>query len=93
MTGTYARKNFRKRLTMSNGCVTPEGRLSDRALMLLKLLKERGKLMDTDIAELTQRPLFQVRSSLRELTNAGFLKQDGSYYLLTEKAEEAILQT
>jgi DNA-binding IclR family transcriptional regulator len=73
--------------------VSPDGRLSDRALMLLKLLKEKGKLTDIEIAELTQRPLFQVRSSLRELTSAGFLKQEGAHYLLTEKAEEAISKT
>jgi DNA-binding IclR family transcriptional regulator len=75
---------------MSNGCVSPDGKLSERASELLKLLKEKGRLKDTDIAEYTQRPLFQVRSSLRELTNAGFLKVEGEHYFLTEKAEEAL---
>jgi len=75
---------------MSTGCVSPDGRLSERAVMLLTLLKERGKLTDAEIAELTKRPLFQVRSSLRELTSAGFLKKEEDHYLLTEKAEEVL---
>jgi len=75
---------------MSNGCVSPDGRLSERAIELLKLLKEKGRLKDTEVAKHAQRPLFQVRSSLRELTNAGFLKVEGEHFLLTEKAEEAL---
>jgi hypothetical protein len=43
---------------MSNGCVSPDGRLSERAIELLKLLKEKGRLKDTEIAEYAQRPLF-----------------------------------
>ncbi len=77
---------------MSNGCVSLDGKLSERAIELLKLLKEKGRLKDTEVAELIKRPLFQVRSSLRELTNAGFLKVEGEYFLLTEKAEEALLK-
>jgi predicted transcriptional regulator len=75
---------------MSKGCVSPDGRLSERAIELLKLLKEKGRLKYTEIAEYAQRLLFQVRSSLRELTNAGFLKVEGEHYLLAEKAEEAL---
>jgi hypothetical protein len=36
---------------MSNGCVSPDGRLSERAIELLKLLKEKGRLKDTEVAE------------------------------------------
>jgi predicted transcriptional regulator len=73
---------------MSNGCVSPDGRLSERAIELLKLLKEKGRLKDTEVAEYARRPLFQVRSSLRELTNAGFLKVEGEHYLLTERLKK-----
>jgi|GEM_PF-2829513 len=41
-------------------------------------------------AEVVKRPLFQVRSSLRELSNAGFLKVENDYFILTQKAEEAL---
>jgi len=75
---------------MSTGCVSPDGKLGDRAIELLKLLKERGRLKDTEIAEVVKRPLFQVRSSLRELSNAGFLKVENDYFILTQKAEEAL---
>ena len=37
------------------------------------------------VAEITGHPLFSVRSGLRELVNAGFVKQvDGNYQLTTE---------
>lgn len=72
---------------MSQGCVTPDGKLSERALSLLRLLAERGGLRDHEIAEALGRPLFQVRSSLRELTNANFLEKREELYYLTEKAK------
>jgi predicted transcriptional regulator len=40
-------------------------------LSLIKLIFERGELSAEEIASLTDRALFQVRSSLRELIEAG----------------------
>jgi len=73
---------------LSQGCVTPDGKLSERALSLLRLLAERGGLRDNEIAEALGRPLFQVRSSLRELTSANFLEKREEGYYLTEKAKD-----
>ncbi|WPM32991.1 hypothetical protein IAE16_04750 [Hydrogenobacter sp. T-2] len=75
---------------MSMGCVSPDGKLSERALSFLRLVKERGKIRPEEAVELTGRPLFQVRSSLRELTQAGFLQVEGQEYALTEKGHSAL---
>uniref|UniRef100_A0A832GMI2 ArnR1-like winged helix-turn-helix domain-containing protein n=1 Tax=Caldimicrobium thiodismutans TaxID=1653476 RepID=A0A832GMI2_9BACT len=75
---------------MGTGCVSLEGKLSERALSFLKLVKERGKVNPEEVVRLTGRPLFQVRSSLRELTQAGFLQVEGQEYSLTEKGLVAL---
>ncbi|QER41357.1 hypothetical protein F1847_00855 [Thermodesulfobacterium sp. TA1] len=75
---------------MSTGCVSPDGKLSERALGLLKILEEKGKLNASEMAELIKRPLFQVRSSLRELVEAGFVALEGDEYSLTEKGRSAL---
>lgn len=75
---------------MSMGCVSPDGRLSERALSFLKLVKEKGGITPEEAAQLTGRPLFQVRSSLRELTQAGFLEVKGEVYSITEKGLKAL---
>jgi len=73
---------------LSQGCVTSDGKLSERALSLLKLLAEKEGLRDSEIAEALGRPFFQVRSSLRELTSANFLEKREELYYLTEKAKD-----
>jgi len=73
---------------LSQGCVTPDGKLTERALSLLRVLAERGGLRDHEIAEALGRPLFQVRSSLRELTGANFLEKREELYFLTEKGKD-----
>jgi DNA-binding IclR family transcriptional regulator len=78
---------------MSAGCVSPDGKLSERAIELLRLLNEKGKLSASEVAEITKRPLFQVRSSLRELTEAGFIAYEGEEYRLTEKGLSALSST
>lgn len=75
---------------MSMGCVSSDGKLSERALSFLSLVKEKGKVRPQDVAQFTGRPLFQVRSSLRELTQAGFLRLEGEEYSLTEKGVKAL---
>lgn len=72
---------------MSQGCVSPDGKPTERALELLKLLSEKGKLSDLEIAEKLKRPLFQVRSSLRELHKAGFIDKIEEFYVITEKGK------
>ncbi|MEJ5339191.1 MAG: hypothetical protein WHS43_06005 [Aquificaceae bacterium] len=75
---------------MSMGCVSPDGKLSERALSFLKLVKDKGKVSPQEAAQITGRPLFQVRSSLRELTQAGFLQVEADAYTLTSKGLKAL---
>uniref|UniRef100_A0A7V4JR12 Winged helix-turn-helix transcriptional regulator n=1 Tax=Thermodesulfobacterium geofontis TaxID=1295609 RepID=A0A7V4JR12_9BACT len=76
---------------MPAGCISPDGKLSERAIEFLKLLNEKGKISASEVAELTKRPLFQVRNSLRELTEAGFIALEGEEYSLTEKGRSTLL--
>jgi predicted transcriptional regulator len=75
---------------MSQGCVSPDGKPTERAIELLKLLLEKGKLSDLEIAEMLKRPLFQVRSSLRELSKAGFVEKKEDFYFITEKGKDVL---
>lgn len=77
---------------MSTGCVRPDGKPSERAIEILKVIAERGQITAEEISQLTSRPLFQIRSSLRELSDAGFLRKEGEeYYTITDKGREFIL--
>ncbi len=75
---------------MSQGCISPDGKPTERALELLKLLLEKKKLSDLEIAEILKRPLFQVRSSLRELEKMGFIEKIEGFYGITEKGRRLL---
>ncbi|PMP68756.1 MAG: hypothetical protein C0190_01135 [Thermodesulfobacterium geofontis] len=75
---------------MSQGCISPDGKPAERALELLKLLLEKKKLSDLEIAEILKRPLFQVRSSLRELEKMGFIEKIEGFYGITEKGRRLL---
>lgn len=75
---------------MSQGCISPDGKPTERALELLRLLLDKGKLSDLEIAEKLKRPLFQVRSSLRELEKAGFIEKIEEFYAITKKGKELL---
>lgn len=70
---------------MSMGCVSTDGKISERGLSFLRIVKEKGRVKPQEVVQLTGRPLFQIRSSLRELTQAGFLEVENEEYMLTEK--------
>jgi len=74
-------------------CVNPDGTLSERAASVLKALLENPGLTDQDIANIADRPLFQVRSSLRELKNAGLIEEKEGKYYITDKGKEALRKT
>ncbi len=72
---------------MSQGCISSDGKLSERALELIRLFLEKDKLTDLEISQKLKRPLFQVRSSLRELCLAGILEKVEEFYRITEKGK------
>jgi DNA-binding IclR family transcriptional regulator len=65
-------------------CVSPDGKPTKSGIATLSALKS-GASTPKAVSEITGQPLFRVRSGLRELVNAGFVKQvDDSYQFTTE---------
>ena len=65
-------------------CVSPDGKPTKSGIATLSALKS-GASTAKAVSDVTGQPLFKVRSGLRELVNAGFVKQvDDKYHLTTE---------
>jgi predicted transcriptional regulator len=69
-------------------CVKPDGTLSPNAAMILKVCRQPATIEEMD--QKTGLRSFRIKSSIRELTGAGLLSQDGSRYRITPKGEEAL---
>ena len=69
-------------------CVEPGGALSPSGIDMLTAMKE--PMTDIEIAALSGRPVFKVRSSMRELVEAGFVTTDGERYSITSKGKAAV---
>ena len=69
-------------------CVNPDGTLSPSAIELLKALQD--PLDAEEISQKLGRPLFKVRSSIREMTEAGMIAADGEKYSITEEGRKKI---
>ncbi|MBN1223763.1 MAG: hypothetical protein JXB23_10970 [Candidatus Aminicenantes bacterium] len=69
-------------------CVNPDGTVSETAKALLRILN--NPLMPEDISKQLGQPLFKVRSSLREMAAAEFIKEQDGKYIITEKGKEKI---
>ena len=63
-------------------CVNPDGSLSPSATALLRIAAE--PLSPEEIAGKVGQPLFKVRSSIREMVAAGFLREEGGKYVIAE---------
>ena len=69
-------------------CVNPDGSLSESAQKLLTVLAE--PLTPEEISQKAGQPLFKVRSSLREMTGAGLINEDGGNYTTTPAGKELL---
>lgn len=68
-------------------CVSPDGKPTATGMAILKSLK--GELLSPEeVANRTGRPLYSVRSGLRELSNAGFVEEIDGKYKLSEKGQK-----
>jgi predicted transcriptional regulator len=69
-------------------CVKPDGTLSPNAAMILKGCRQPATI--DEMAQATGLRSFHIKSSIRELTGAGLLEQDGDRYRITPKGEETL---
>ena len=70
-------------------CVSPDGKPTKSGIATLTALKN-GASTPQAIAEATGNALFKVRSGLRELVNAGFVKQVDDNYQLTPEGSKIV---
>jgi len=70
-------------------CVSPDGKPTESGMAILAAL-DGGKTSPEDIAAETNRPLFRVRSGLRELLGAGLVSQSGESFALTEQGKAVL---
>lgn len=72
-------------------CISPDGTLSGPAQKVLRALVEPKAL--EEIAGAVEVPLYRIRSSVRELTQAGLVEETGATFVTTPagrtKLEEA----
>jgi len=66
-------------------CVLPDGSVTPTAKKVLSTaLQEKSA---EEISKLTGMPVYRVRSSIRELLNAGLMEEKGGKYLTTDKGK------
>jgi len=70
-------------------CVSPDGKPTDSGMAMLAALNA-GKSSPEDIAAETGRPLFRVRSGLRELLAAGLVSGADESFALTEQGKTVL---
>lgn len=69
-------------------CVNPDGSPSPSGLVLLRALDRPGS--ERELAGRTGRPMFQVRSGLRELESAGLVSAGPAGFELTAAGRERL---
>ena len=69
-------------------CVNPDGTLSTSAKELLKILN--SPLTPEEISQKLNRPMFKVRSSLREMFEAKLISLVEDKYVITEEGNKKI---
>lgn len=68
-------------------CINPDGTLAPSAQSILKALRD-GPAGAEALARQAGLPLFRVRSSMRELVEAGLVADTAEGYVLTEQGRE-----
>ena len=67
-------------------CVNPDGSLSESGRMLLTVLAE--PLSPEEVSGKTGQPLFKIRSSLREMVEAGLITEEDGKYIITAEGQK-----
>jgi len=69
-------------------CVNPDGTITESAKALLRIIE--NPKTPVEISKQLGQPLFKIRSSLREMVNAGLVKGEEDKFIITEKGEKKI---
>lgn len=69
-------------------CINADGTITESARKLLDSLKTPKR--PEEIARILEEPLYKVRSSLREMSNSGFIAGYKEEYVLTDKGKEVV---
>jgi len=69
-------------------CINPDGSISQTAKTLLKALQV--PLEPREISQNLNVPLFKVRSSLREMIEAGLVQKTDEQYMITDKGRSLL---
>lgn len=69
-------------------CVSPNGKPTESGRKMLKAAMELRTL--EEIASIATLPLFRVRSGLRDLIKAGYLKEAQGKYMITDGGHKAL---
>ena len=70
-------------------CVSPDGKPTKSGIVTFSALTSRASTAKA-VSDVTGQPLFKVRSGLRELVNAGFVKQVDDNYQLTPEGSKLV---
>lgn len=70
------------------GCINPDGTLAPSARTVLEFLKLPKT--PVEVAQHTGMPMYRVRMSLRELSEAGLLSETDGLYQITEAGLERL---
>ncbi len=70
-------------------CINPDGTLAPSAQSILAALRGGPAKAET-LAQQAGLPLFRVRSSMRELVQAGLVTEQDSAYALTDAGRERL---
>ncbi|MEA3485625.1 MAG: hypothetical protein U9R03_02835 [Candidatus Aerophobetes bacterium] len=69
-------------------CINPDGTLTSSGKKILSALSSPATL--EKVAKSTKLPLFRIRSSIREMLEAGLVKEEKNRYLATKLGQEKI---
>ncbi|MGC8816232.1 MAG: hypothetical protein ACP5PX_00200 [Candidatus Hadarchaeum sp.] len=68
-------------------CISPDGKPTESGRKILLALAESRT--PEEVAKETNLPLFRVRAGLRELVEAGLVREEQGKYLLTDSGRRA----
>ncbi len=69
-------------------CVNPDGTITETAKALLRDIE--NPKTPVEISKQLGQPLFKIRSSLREMVNAGLVKEEEDKFVITKEGEKKL---